>query len=110
VTERVLETRELNRALLARQLLLECSSLSVPDALEQVAGLQAQYAPSPYVGLWSRLRDFRRDQLTGGPRGPPGGAGDPAAVHHPRRLGGRLPAIRRRLEDEAERLAAFHRG
>jgi Winged helix DNA-binding domain len=64
VTERVLETRELNRALLARQLLLERSSLPVPDALEQVAGLQAQYAPSPYVGLWSRLRDFRRDQLT----------------------------------------------
>jgi hypothetical protein len=65
VTERVLETRELNRALLARQLLLERSSLSIPEALEQVAGLQAQYAPSPYVGLWSRLRDFRRGQLTG---------------------------------------------
>jgi hypothetical protein len=64
VTERVLSTRELNRALLARQLLLERSSLSLPDALEQVAGLQAQYAPSPYVGLWSRLRDFRRDDLT----------------------------------------------
>jgi Winged helix DNA-binding domain len=64
VTERVLSTRELNRALLARQLLLERSSLPLPDALEQVAGLQAQYAPSPYVGLWSRLRDFRRDDLT----------------------------------------------
>jgi hypothetical protein len=64
VTERTLSTRELNRALLARQLLLERSSLPLPDALEQVAGLQAQYAPSPYVGLWSRLRDFRRDDLT----------------------------------------------
>ena len=64
MTERVLSTRELNRALLARQLLLERSSLPLPDALEQVAGLQAQYAPSPYVGLWSRLRDFRRDDLT----------------------------------------------
>ena len=61
--ERVLSTRELNRALLARQLLLERSGLP-PEALEQVAGLQAQYAPSPYVGLWSRLRDFRRDDLT----------------------------------------------
>ena len=57
-------TRELNRALLARQLLLERSPLPLDAALEQVAGLQAQYAPSPYVGLWSRLRDFRRDQLT----------------------------------------------
>jgi hypothetical protein len=64
VTERVLSTRELNRALLARQLLLERSPLPLDAALEQVAGLQAQYAPSPYVGLWSRLRDFRRDQLT----------------------------------------------
>jgi Winged helix DNA-binding domain len=64
VSERVLSTRELNRALLARQLLLERSPLPLDAALEQVAGLQAQYAPSPYVGLWSRLRDFRRDQLT----------------------------------------------
>jgi Winged helix DNA-binding domain len=64
VTEPVLSTRQLNRALLARQLLLERSSLPLEAALEQVAGLQAQYAPSPYVGLWSRLRDFRRDQLT----------------------------------------------
>jgi Winged helix DNA-binding domain len=60
----VLSTRELNRALLARQLLLERSSLPLTDALDQVAGLQAQYAPSPYVGLWSRLRDFRRQDLT----------------------------------------------
>jgi hypothetical protein len=64
VSERVLSTRELNRALLARQLLLERSSLPLEAALEQVAGLQAQYAPSPYVGLWSRLRGFERDQLT----------------------------------------------
>jgi hypothetical protein len=64
VSERALSTRELNRALLARQLLLERSTLSLVDALEQVAGLQAQYAPSPYVGLWSRLADFRRDDLT----------------------------------------------
>jgi Winged helix DNA-binding domain len=64
VTERVLSTRQLNRALLARQLLLERSDLPLPAALEQVAGLQAQYAPSPYVGLWSRLRDFRRERLT----------------------------------------------
>ena len=64
MTERVLSTRELNRALLARQLLLERSGLSIPRALERVAGLQAQYAPSAYVSLWSRLRHFRRDALT----------------------------------------------
>ena len=62
--ERVLSTRELNRALLARQLLLERSSLSLTRALEAVGGLQTQYAPSGYVGLWSRLRDFPRVALT----------------------------------------------
>ena len=64
VTERTLTQRDLNRALLARQLLLERSSLSVPEAVEQVGGLQTQYAPSGYVGLWTRLADFRRDALT----------------------------------------------
>lgn len=64
VKERVLSVRQLNRALLARQLLLERSRLSLPRALERVAGLQTQYAPSAYVSLWSRLEDFRRDTLT----------------------------------------------
>jgi Winged helix DNA-binding domain len=61
---RTLTQRELNRALLARQLLLERSSLPLPRALERIGGIQAQYAPSMYLGLWSRLRDFRRDALT----------------------------------------------
>jgi hypothetical protein len=64
VPERVLSTRELNRALLARQLLLERSRLSLVRVLERVAGLQAQYAPSAYVGLWSRRHDCRRETLT----------------------------------------------
>lgn len=64
MSERVLSTRELNRALLARQLLLERSSLPLPRALEAVGGLQTQYAPTGYVGLWSRLRDFPREALT----------------------------------------------
>jgi Winged helix DNA-binding domain len=64
MTEPVLSTRALNRALLARQLLLERSPLPVTDALEQLGGLQTQYAPSGYIGLWSRLRDFRREALT----------------------------------------------
>ena len=38
--------------------------MSIPDAVEQVGGLQTQYAPSGYVGLWTRLADFRRDALT----------------------------------------------
>ena len=61
--ERVLSLRELNRALLARQLLLRRVSLSVPRAIERVGALQAQWPPSPYIGLWSRLDGFRREQL-----------------------------------------------
>lgn len=64
MNERVLTARDLNRALLARQLLLERARLSLPQAMERVGGLQTQYAPSGYVGLWSRLRDFERDALT----------------------------------------------
>jgi hypothetical protein len=61
---RTLTEQELNRALLARQLLLERDSSSIPSALERTGGLQAQYAPSMYVGLWSRLDGFERDDLT----------------------------------------------
>ncbi len=65
VAEPILTQRALNRALLARQLLLERASLSIPDAVEQVGGLQTQYAPSGYVGLWTRLTGFQRADLTG---------------------------------------------
>ena len=64
MSERVLTQRELNRALLARQLLLERSTLSIPRALERMGGIQNQYAPNAYVRLWSCLEGFRRDQLT----------------------------------------------
>lgn len=62
--ERVLTLRELNRATLARQLLLERSSLTPLAAIKQVAGLQGQLANPPYMGLWSRLQAFQRRDLT----------------------------------------------
>lgn len=64
MTERVLSERELNRALLARQLLLERADLPVTKTLERIGGLQTQYAPSAYIGLWSRLANFRKETLT----------------------------------------------
>lgn len=60
----VLTLRELNRALLARQFLLERERAGAVDAIERLGGLQAQWAPSPYVALWSRLRGFTREDLT----------------------------------------------
>ncbi|HVF80075.1 MAG TPA: winged helix DNA-binding domain-containing protein [Solirubrobacteraceae bacterium] len=64
MAERVLTTRELNRAVLARQHLLEPSIGSVARTLKAIGGIQAQYAPSMYVGLWSRMRDIERGALT----------------------------------------------
>jgi hypothetical protein len=61
---RVLTQRELNRAVLARQRLLERSGEPLPRVLERMGALQAQYAPSMYLGLWSRAEDLRRDALT----------------------------------------------
>jgi hypothetical protein len=63
VAERTLTQRELNRALLARQLLLERQQSTISRVLERVGGLQAQYAPSMYIGLWTRLAGFERNDL-----------------------------------------------
>ena len=60
----ILSERALNRALLARQLLLERGELSIPDALSRLAGIQNQYAPNAYIRLWSCLEGFLRDDLT----------------------------------------------
>jgi Winged helix DNA-binding domain len=55
--------RELNRATLARQLLLERAPLSAADAVRRVVALQAQQPASPYVALWNRLADFDPAEL-----------------------------------------------
>src|SRR2546422_6895856 len=64
-TEKVatLTLQELNRAMLARQLLLERAKVDIVTAIERLAALQAQWSPSPYIALWSRLADFRREKL-----------------------------------------------
>ncbi|HEX6347198.1 winged helix DNA-binding domain-containing protein [Umezawaea sp.] len=54
----MLTTRTLNRTTLARQMLLERHDLPPDRAIEHLVGLQAQATSSPYVALWSRLRDF----------------------------------------------------
>ncbi|MEU1510853.1 winged helix DNA-binding domain-containing protein [Streptomyces sp. NPDC005811] len=54
---------ELNRATLARQLLLRREALAVPDAVHRVVALQAQHPASPYLALWNRVAGFRPDDL-----------------------------------------------
>jgi hypothetical protein len=65
----VLDTRSLNRATLARQLLLDRADMPVRDAVAHLGGLQAQEPQEPFVGLWSRLSAFDpaalSDLLTG---------------------------------------------
>ncbi len=64
MTARVLTARHLNRALLARQMLLERSSARLTDVMERMGGIQTQYAPAGYIGLWSRMSGFDRPMLT----------------------------------------------
>ena len=63
-TARPLTLGELNRATLARQMLLARARVPVARAVERLCAMQAQSAKAPYVGLWSRLGGFRREQLT----------------------------------------------
>ncbi|MGT2530802.1 DNA glycosylase AlkZ-like family protein [Streptomyces nojiriensis] len=59
----IISERELNRATLGRQLLLEREPLSVPEGLRRVVALQAQHPASPYVALWNRLAGFTAAEL-----------------------------------------------
>jgi hypothetical protein len=63
VSERLLTQRELNRAVLARQLLLERKRLSPAALIERLVGMQAQWPPAPYVGIWTRTTGFKRESL-----------------------------------------------
>ncbi|NUT38825.1 MAG: winged helix DNA-binding domain-containing protein [Thermoactinospora sp.] len=56
--------RALNRTYLHRQLLLERHSMPALEAVRHLIALQAQEPNWPYLGLWTRLRDFRLDELT----------------------------------------------
>ncbi|MER7112507.1 winged helix DNA-binding domain-containing protein [Streptomyces sp. NPDC000229] len=60
----VLDRRALNRALLARQLLIERSAMTASEAVEHLVGMQAQAPDPPYVGLWTRLAGFRIEDLS----------------------------------------------
>jgi hypothetical protein len=60
----VLTSRTLNRTLLARQHLLERTTADPIAVMEAMGGIQMQYAPAGYIGLWSRTLDFTRPKLT----------------------------------------------
>jgi hypothetical protein len=60
---RILTEKQLNRALLARQMLLERVKGPVPKVLDRMGTLQAQHAPSMYIGLWARMQEFEREKL-----------------------------------------------
>jgi len=64
VPEKPLSRRALNRATLARQMLLRREKVKPAAAIERLAGMQAQLARPPFIGLWSRIEGFRRDSLT----------------------------------------------
>jgi len=61
--EPTLNLRQLGRATLARQMLLERAPIAPRDAVPRLLALQAQLARPPFIALWSRLADFRREEL-----------------------------------------------
>jgi hypothetical protein len=62
ITPRI-TNRQLNRATLARQMLLAREQIPVLRAVERLVAMQAQLARPPFVGLWTRVQDFQREDL-----------------------------------------------
>lgn len=62
--DQVLTLRQLNRALLDRQLLLRRKDVGVEDVVETLGGMQAQLSSAPFVGLWTRIQGFSRQDLS----------------------------------------------
>ena len=60
----VLDRRALNRALLARQMLLARETATASSTIERLVGMQGQAPNLPYVGLWARLDGFRHEELS----------------------------------------------
>lgn len=61
----ILSNMQLNRALMARQYLLDHVDLGITEIIERLVGLQAQVPAASYVSLWSRLRNFEPEELSG---------------------------------------------
>lgn len=59
-----LSRRGLNRATLSRQYLLERSPARAIEVIGHLAGMQSQAPLAPYVGLWTRMRDFAPGELS----------------------------------------------